>query len=61
MSDTDDIDHGFTLNQDHETKQKGGATRARKPHPLPASLLPVTPFDLELIPESTPTMGGRPL
>jgi Protein of unknown function (DUF3987) len=50
MSDTDDTDHGFTLNQDHETKQKGGAARGRRPHPLPESLLPVAPFDLELIP-----------
>jgi len=49
MSNTDDTDHGFTLNQDHETKQKGGAARARRPHSLPASLLPVTPFDPELI------------
>jgi putative DNA primase/helicase len=50
MSDTDDTDHGFTLNRDHESKQKGGAARAKRPHPLPASLLPVAPFDLELIP-----------
>jgi hypothetical protein len=50
MSDTEDTGHGFTLNQDHQTKPRGGAARARRPHPLPASLLPVTPFDLELIP-----------
>jgi hypothetical protein len=49
MSDTDDTDHGFTLNQE-KPKQKNGAARARRPHLLPASLLPVTPFDLELIP-----------
>ena len=50
MSDTEDTGHGFTRNQDHQTKPRGGAARARRPHPLPASLLPVTPFDLELIP-----------
>jgi putative DNA primase/helicase len=50
MSDTDDTNHGFTLNRDHENKQEDGAARGRRPHPLPLSLLPVAPFGLELIP-----------
>lgn len=47
MSDTD---HGFTIERDHENGQNGGAPRAKRPHQLPASLLPVATFDLELVP-----------
>src|SRR5262249_17449556 len=34
-----EADHGFTISRDH-----------RGPHPLPTSLLPVSPFDIGLLP-----------
>jgi putative DNA primase/helicase len=55
-------DHGFTVVRDHNGKEKSegvaGGKRPGKPFPLPPSLLPVSTFDLNLIPEQLRSWVG---
>ena len=44
-------DHGFTIHRAQNDARNGSGKWAGKPHPLPSSLLPVAPFNFDLMPQ----------